>query len=218
MNIFSNQDKSFFCNGQKVCVLVEFVNLFSTFGNVYTDVELLKTSIVCCSHKSTYYWVEILPWIDNLSSLNNLFMARFQHNSMSTYVKNKLQMCSVTEHLCRRREKYGNFSQIHTVHSLFVCYKKLFFLTETIYSWHGFNLLGCSLMLRTNYRCFQTLDISVDIAKCVHTLIHDTHFWTVTKTWLVFTEQSIHCKVSTHLDVILCQEQTTDVSSNWTSV
>ena len=39
-------------------------------------------------------------------------------------------------------------------------------------------------MVRTNYRCFQSLNISVDVAKCVenvHTLIHYTHFRTVTK-------------------------------------
>ena len=39
-------------------------------------------------------------------------------------------------------------------------------------------------MLRTNYRCVQSLNISVDVAKCVenvHTLIHYTHVWTVTK-------------------------------------
>ena len=39
-------------------------------------------------------------------------------------------------------------------------------------------------MLRTNYRCVQSLNISVDVAKCVenvYTLIHYTHFWTVTK-------------------------------------
>ena len=39
-------------------------------------------------------------------------------------------------------------------------------------------------MLRTNYRCVQSLNISVDVAKCVetvHTLIHYTHFWIVTK-------------------------------------
>ena len=54
----------------------------------------------------------------------------------------------------------------------------------TIYSWQGFNLIGCLLMLRTNYRCVQSLNISVDVAKCVvnvYTLIHYTHFWTVTK-------------------------------------
>ena len=148
--------------------------------NISVDVAKCVENVLTLIHY-THFWTVTK---NDLSSLNNLFMARFQHNSMSTYVKNKLQMCSVTEHLCRRREKYGNFSQIHTVHSLFVCYKKLFFLTETIYSWHGFNLLGCSLMLRTNYRCFQTLDISVDIAKCVenvHTFIHYTHFLSVTK-------------------------------------
>ena len=56
-------------------------------------------------------------------------------------------------------------------------------------------------MLRTNYRCVQSLTISVDVAKCVvnvHTLIHYTHVWTVTKKLHVFTEQSIHGKVSTH--------------------
>ena len=39
-------------------------------------------------------------------------------------------------------------------------------------------------MLGINYRCFQSLNISVDVAKCVenvHTLIHYTHFRTVTK-------------------------------------
>ena len=54
----------------------------------------------------------------------------------------------------------------------------------TIYSWQGFNSLVCPLMLKTNYRCVQSLNISVDVAKCVenvHTLIHYTHFWTVTK-------------------------------------
>ena len=39
-------------------------------------------------------------------------------------------------------------------------------------------------MLRTNYRCVQSLNISVDAAKSVenvHTLIHYTHFWSVKK-------------------------------------
>ena len=76
-------------------------------------------------------------------------------------------------------------------------------------------------MVRTNYRCVQSLNISVDVAKCVdnvHTLIHYTHFRTVTKKRLVFTEQSIHGKVSTHEDVLLCKKQTTDVFSDSTSV
>ena len=117
---------------------------------------------------------------NDLSWLNNLFMARFQLIRMSSFAKNKLQMCSVTQHQCRWRQMCGKCSQIHQVHSLFVrtC------PDWTIYSWQTFNSLGCPLMLRTNYRCVQSLNISVDVAKCVenvHTLIHYTHFWTVTK-------------------------------------
>ena len=52
-------------------------------------------------------------------------------------------------------------------------------------------------MLRTNYRCFQSLNISVDDAKCVenvHKFNKYTHFSSV----LVLIEQSIHGKVSTN--------------------
>ena len=67
--------------------------------------------------------------------LNNLFMARFQLIRMSSYAKNKLQMCSVTQHQCRRRQLCGKCSQIHQVHSLFVRYKKRLVLIEQ--SIHG---------------------------------------------------------------------------------
>ena len=73
-------------------------------------------------------------------------MVRFQLMRMSSYAKNKLQVCSVTQHQCRRRQIWGKLLQIHPLHSLYVCYKKL----------------------------------------------------------LVWTEQSIHGKVSTHSDVHLC--------------
>ena len=56
-------------------------------------------------------------------------------------------------------------------------------------------------MLRTNYRCFQSLNNSVDVVKCVemfHKFTLYTHFLFITKKWLVLTEQSIHGKVSTH--------------------
>ena len=70
----------------------------------------------------------------------------------------------------------------------------------TIYSWQGFNSIGCPLMLRTNYRCVQSLNISVDVAKWlenVHTLIYYTHFWTVTKKktchhWTIYSWQSFN--------------------------
>ena len=57
-------------------------------------------------------------------------MAKFLLNIMSSYAKNKLQMCSVTQHQCRRRQMCGNCSQIHPVHSLFVRYKKRLVLIE----------------------------------------------------------------------------------------
>ena len=107
-------------------------------------------------------------------------MARFQLISLSSFAKSKLQMCSVTQHQCRWPQMCGKCSQIHQVHSLFVrpCPE------WTIYSWQTFNSLVCPLMLRTNYRCIQSLNICVDVAKFVendHTLIHYTYFWTVTK-------------------------------------
>ena len=92
-------------------------------------------------------------------------------------------------------------SQIHKVHSLFVRTKRTC-PDWTIYSWQGFNSLGCPLMLRTNYRCVQSLNISVDVAKCVEkcSQIHPVHSLFVSnKKWLVLTEQSIHGKVSTQL-------------------
>ena len=70
---------------------------------------------------------------NDLSSLSNIFMARFQLITMSSYAKNKLHLCSVTQHQRCRRQRCGKFSQIHPVHSLFVCYKKITYLYRTIY-------------------------------------------------------------------------------------
>ena len=70
---------------------------------------------------------------NDLSWLNNLFTVRFQLIRMSSYAKNKLQMCSVTQHQCRRRQMLGKFSQIHPEHSLFLL-QKMTCLDWTIYS------------------------------------------------------------------------------------
>ena len=93
---------------------------------------------------------------NDLSWLNNLFMARFQLNRMSTYVKNKLQMFSVTQHQCRWRQMCGKCSQIRQCTLTFCPY--LSSLNK-----QSFNTLGCPLMLRINYRCVQSLNISVDV-------------------------------------------------------
>ena len=129
MNRFFNQDKSFFCNGQKVSELVEFVNIFKTFGDwcwVYTDVEVdtrnISVNTSCNPQKvSELGESEHFPHINSLhslwtvtkndwSSLNHLFMAKFQLMRMSTYAKNKLQMCAVTQHQCRRPNVWKMFT------------------------------------------------------------------------------------------------------------
>ena len=46
MNRLFNQDKSFLCNGQKVSEYGEFLNILHTFGDVFTDVAWLNTSVV----------------------------------------------------------------------------------------------------------------------------------------------------------------------------
>ena len=59
----------------------------------------------------------------------------------------------------------------------------------TIYLWKCLYLIGCPLLLRTNYRCVQLLNISVDDAKCVenvHKFTKYTHFLSV----LVLIEQA----------------------------
>ena len=196
----------------------------------YRCVQLLYISVDVAKyvqnvHKFTQYTHFLSVTKNYLSSLNNLFMVRFQLIRKSSYAKNKLQMCSVTQHQCRCRQMCGKCSQIHPVHSLFVCYKKWLVLTEqsihfnvsthyrmssyaknkllmcsviqhqcrrrqmcgnfhkftkythflsvtkmtcldwTIYSWKDFNSFGSPLMLRTNYSCVQSLNISVDVAK-----------------------------------------------------
>ena len=68
------------------------------------------------------------------SRLNNLFMVSFQHIRMSSYAKNKQQMCWVTQHQCRSRQMWKIFTNSPR-HSLFVCYKKWLVLAWTIYSW-----------------------------------------------------------------------------------
>ena len=115
--------------------------------------------------------------------LNNLFMARFQLIRMSSSAKNKLQVSLVTQHQCWGRqmcEKFHKFNQY--THFLFVTRNDLSWLNYPL--WQGFNSLGCPLMLRTNYTCILSLNISVNVAKCVENFQKFTqyfHFLSVTK-------------------------------------
>ena len=118
---------------------------------------------------------------------------------MSSYAKNKLQMCSVTQHQCRRRQMCGKCSHINSIHSLLDCHKKTTCLHWTIYSWQSSNSLGCPIMLQTNYRCVQSLNISVDVAKCVenvHKFTQFTHFCPLQKLtcpdWTIYSWQGFN--------------------------
>ena len=82
--------------------------------NISVDVAKCLENI----HKFTQFTHFLSVPKNYMSWLNNLFMARFQLNSMSTYVKNKLQMCSVTQHQCRCRQMCGKCSHINLLHSL----------------------------------------------------------------------------------------------------
>ena len=103
------------------------VQLFNISVDVAKCVENVHTLI-----HYTHFWIVTKK---DLSSLNNLFMAKFQLIWMSSYAKNKLQKCSVNQHQCRRRQMCGKCSQIHPVHSLFVLSKKRLVLVEQ--SIHG---------------------------------------------------------------------------------
>ena len=108
------------------------LQMCSSHFNISVDVAKCVENV----HKSITSTLHFLSVTKNdLSWLNNLFMARFQLIRMSSYAKNKLQMCSVTQRQCRRRQMCGKCSQIHPAHSLFVRYKKRLVLIEQ--SIHG---------------------------------------------------------------------------------
>ena len=126
-------------------------NLFKVSFQLFWDVFLCsKTNYRCVQsayisvdvakcgqnfHKFTQYAHFLSVTKNDLSWLNNLFMVMFQLVRMSSYANNKLQMCSVNQHQCRRRRMLGKFAQIQPVHSHFDCYKNWLDLTEQ--SSHG---------------------------------------------------------------------------------
>ena len=116
--------------------------------------------------------------------------------------------------------KCGKFSQIHPIHSLFVCYyKKWPVLTEQ--SIHGkFQLISMSSYAKNKQQmCRVTQHCSVMSPNVlnIHKFTQYTDYLSITKK-VVMTEQSIHGNVTTHKDVLLCEEKITDVLSHWTSV
>ena len=136
---------------------------------------------------------------NDLSWLNNLFMARFQLISMSSYDKNKLQTCSVTEHQCRRRQMCGNVhTLIHYTHFWTVTKKDLPSLNNLF-------TVKFQLISMSSYAKNKPQMCSVTQHQCRRrqmcwkcSQIHpDYSLFSVTKNDLTWFEQSIHGKVST---------------------
>ena len=135
-----------------------------------------------------------------LSWLNKPFMAKFQLIRMSSYAKNKLQMCSVTQHQCRRRQICGKCSQIQRDHSLFS-------VTKNDLSWlNNLFMARFQLYRMSSYANNIQLMFSVIQHQCwrrqmcgKRSQIHPVHsLFVCYKILLVLTEQSIHGKVPTH--------------------
>ena len=159
---------------------------------------------------------------NGLSWLNNLFMVMFQLMRMSSYAKNKLQMCSVTQHQCRRSQMRAKVSQVHTVHSLFICYKKWPVLTEQ--SIHGkvSTHWGCPLMLKNKLLMCSVTQHQFRRRQMWGTFsqIHPVHtLFVCYKKGLVLSEQSIQCVMFQDMRMSsYARNKTTDVFSHPTSV
>ena len=152
---------------------------------------------------------------NDLSCLNNLFMVSFQHISMSSYAKNKQQMCRVTQHQCNVA-KCGKYSQIHPVHWLFVYYKK------NLSSLNNLFMVMFQLIWMSSYAKNKLQMCWVTQHQCrsrqmwkIFTNSPSTLTFVQYKNYLLWLEQSIHGSTQ---DVLLCKEQTTDVLSHSTSV
>ena len=147
------------------------------------------------SPRKTHYFSVIQ---NDLSWLNNLFMASFQLISMSSYAKNKLQMCWVIQHQCRSLQMWKIFTNSQSTLTFYLL-QKMTRLVWTIHSWQAFHSLVCTLTLRTNNRCVESLNISVmsPNVEAIHKFNQYTDNLSTTKK-VVKTEQSIHGNVSTH--------------------
>ena len=93
-------------------------------------------------HKFTKFIHFLSLTKNDLSRLNNHFVARFQFIMMSSYAKNKQYMFSVIKHQCRRRQMCGKVSTNLTQYTLFLSVTKwLLVLTEQSILWQRSQLI-----------------------------------------------------------------------------
>ena len=141
-----------------------------------------------------------LTFYPYLSSLNNLFMSNFQLTRMSSYAKNKLQMCSFSQHQCRRRQMCGKCSHINSLHSLLDRYKNDLSLLKNLFM-ERFLLNKMSTYVKNKLKMGSVTQHPCRrcqmFGKCSQ--IHPVNSLFVrNKKRLVLIEQSIHGKLSTH--------------------
>ena len=129
-----------------------------------------------------------------------------------------VQSLNISVDVAKCVENYHKFTQ----YTPFLSVTKMTCLDWTIYSWQGFNSLVCPIMPRTNYRCAQSLMISVNVAKIVenfHKFTQYSHFCLSHK--MTCLDWNIICSpqgLNTLVNVLLWLQQTTDVFSHSTSV
>ena len=161
---------------QKMTCLHWTINSWQSFNSLgcpvmlktnYRCVQLLNISVDVAKcvenvHKFTQFTHFLCVTKNDLSWLNNLFMERFLLNKMSTYVKNKLQMCSVTQHLCRCLQIFGKCSQIQRVHSLIP-------VTKNDLSWlNNLFMARFQLIRMSSYAKYKLQMCSVTQHQCRH--------------------------------------------------
>ena len=104
--------------------------------------------------------------------------------------------CVASLNISVEAAKFGKFSQILPEHSLLSVTKNDSSRLNNLFI-VSFNTLGCLLMLRTNNRCVESLNISVEVAKCgKYSQIHPVHsLFVCYKELLDLLKQSIHDKL-----------------------
>ena len=129
--IFSVTDKIYSCT--------RFQSWVCSYRTNYRCVQSpnISVDVAKCGenfHKFTQYTHFLSVTKNDLSWLNNTIHGKFQLISMSSYAKNKLQMCSVTQHQYRRRQMWGKFHNSPCTLTFYLL-QKMTCLDGTIYSW-----------------------------------------------------------------------------------